>query len=353
MTGSGSIEQEVAEPLSLACGELLRSEGLIAGTWTGDQAASRFVVENPATQTVVTDLPRMGEPETLKAIEAASDALAGWGEKSAQFRGRILRRWSDLMFEHQDDLAALMTAEQGKPLAEAKNEIEYAASFFEWFSEQGRRAYGEEIPASTNDRRLFVTHDPVGVAAGITPWNFPAAMIARKAGAALAAGCTVVLKPAEQAPLSALALAFLGIEAGVPPGVVNVVTGDEDDAPVIGRTITSSKTVKAISFTGSTAVGKLLMRDCSQTVKRVSLELGGNAPLLVFEDADIEEAVNGSVASAFRNAGQTCVSARRLIVHEDAYDEFKSRLADAVQSLRTGPEAIRNQIWGPSLTTTR
>lgn len=347
MAGPNTAQEGIAPPLSLVRGELLRSEGLIAGQWTGADSGQRFVIEDPATRSVIAELPRMGEPETLRAIESASQALSSWGQQTAKARADILRRWSELMIEHQEDLATLMTAEQGKPLAEARNEIEYAASFFEWFGEQGKRTYGQEIPSSTNDRRLFVTHDPAGVGAGITPWNFPAAMIARKAGAALAAGCPIVLKPAEQAPLSALALAFLGIEAGVPTGVVNVITGNEEDAPVIGRTITGSKAVKAISFTGSTAVGKLLMRDCSQTVKRVSLELGGNAPMIVFDDANVANAIKGSVESAFRNAGQTCVSARRLIVHEDIFDSFKSGFVDAVEALQVGPGNEPDSDLGP------
>lgn len=334
-------------PLDLTRPDLLRSCGLVGGEWIEADSRLRFSVEDPATDRVIVDLPRMGEAETLRAIEAAAEAQEHWKALPAQARAKILRGWSDSMLENIEDLAALITAEQGKPLAESRNEIEYAASFFEWFGEQGKRIYGQEIPAPVPGRRLFSVHDPIGVGAGITPWNFPAAMITRKAGAALAAGCSIVLKPAEQAPLTGLAIAYLGLEAGVPKGMVNVITGDEPDAPIIGQTITGSKTVKAISFTGSTAIGKLLMRQCADTVKRVSLELGGNAPLLVFEDADLDEAVNGSVASAYRNAGQTCVSARRLIVHEDVYDEFSRKLVAAVESLNVGPGNDPASDYGP------
>lgn len=327
-----------AEPLALALGapELLRDGGLIGGSWVREGGGGRFAVEDPATGAVVAELPRMGAAETDRAIAAAEAALRPWRSRPARERAALLRAWFELVVAHQDDLATLITAEQGKPRAEARGEVLFAASFLEWFGEEAKRVYGETIPAPSADRRLFVTHDAIGVGAAITPWNFPAAMITRKAGAALAAGCPLVVKPAEQAPLTALALAWLAQEAGIPAGVVNVVLGAAEDAPAIGSAITASPVVRAISFTGSTAVGKLLMRQCADTVKRVSLELGGNAALLVFEDADLDAAVAGTIASAFRNAGQTCVCARRLIVHERVHDAFCEKLAAAVGALKVG-----------------
>jgi succinate-semialdehyde dehydrogenase/glutarate-semialdehyde dehydrogenase len=247
-----------------------------------------------------------------------------------------MRRWADLMLEHQEDLAALMTAEQGKPLAEARAEIVYAASFLEWFGEEAKRVYGDTIPQPLPDRRIVVTKQPVGVTAGITPWNFPAAMITRKAAPALAAGCTMVLKPAEQTPLSGLAVAWLGAEAGLPPGVLSILTGDAGDAPTIGGELTSNALVRKLGFTGSTEVGKLLMRQCADQVKKVSLELGGNAPFLVFDDADLDAAVAGALACKFRNSGQTCISANRILVQERVHDEFVARFAGAVGDLVVG-----------------
>jgi succinate-semialdehyde dehydrogenase/glutarate-semialdehyde dehydrogenase len=289
-------------------------------------------------------VPSVGATETRRAIDAAETALPAWRAKTAAERGRILRRWYELMMENQEDLAQLMTAEQGKPLAEARGEIAYAASFIDWFAEEGKRVYGDTIPSPWADRRLVVIKQPVGVCAAITPWNFPAAMITRKAAPALAAGCTMIIKPAEQTPLSALALAYLAIEAGVPAGVLNVVTGD----PVaIGGELTSSPRVMKLSFTGSTEIGRLLMRQCAPTLKKMSLELGGNAPFIVFDDADLDAAVTGAMLSKYRNAGQTCVCANRLLVQEGIYDAFAAKLAEAVKSLKVGDGAADGVNQGP------
>src|SRR4051795_11667530 len=281
-----------------------------------------FPVENPATGEVIAELPRMGVAETRRAIERAEEALPQWSSMLAKERARILRRWADLMMEHEDDLARLLTTEQGKPLAESRVEIAYAASFFEWFGEEAKRVYGDTIPTYAADRRIVVTKSPVGVTAGITPWNFPAAMPTRKAAPALAAGCTMVLKPAEQTPLTALAVMKLGEEAGLPPGVLNLVLGDPEDAPAIGGEMTSNPLVRKLGFTGSTEVGKLLMAQCAGQVKKVSLELGGNAPFIVFDDADLDAAIEGAITCKFRNSGQTCISANRILVQDAVYDEF-------------------------------
>ncbi|HZU19879.1 MAG TPA: NAD-dependent succinate-semialdehyde dehydrogenase [Gaiellaceae bacterium] len=295
-----------------------------------------FPVDDPATGETIRTLPRMGAAETERALRAAEEALPGWRGLLAKERARILRRWADLMMEHEDALARLLTTEQGKPLAEARVEIAYAASFLEWFGEEAKRVYGDTIPTYMHDRRIVVAKEPVGVTAGITPWNFPAAMPTRKAAPALAAGCTMVLKPAEQTPLTALAVAKLGEEAGLPAGVLGVVTGSAEDAPVIGGVLTSSPVVRKLGFTGSTEVGKLLMAQCASQVKKVSLELGGNAPFIVFDDADLEEAVAGALICKFRNSGQTCISANRILVQAPVYDEFVSRLTDVVEGLKVG-----------------
>jgi succinate-semialdehyde dehydrogenase / glutarate-semialdehyde dehydrogenase len=295
-----------------------------------------FPVENPATGETIAQVPRMGAAETRRAIARAEAALPGWRALLAKDRARILRRWADLMLEHEDELAELMTLEQGKPLAESRAEILYAASFFEWFGEEGKRVYGDTIPTFALDRRIVVTKEPVGVTAGITPWNFPAAMPARKSAPALAAGCTMVLKPAEQTPLSALAIARLGLEAGLPEGVFELVTGSAEDAPLIGGELTGNPTVRKLGFTGSTEVGKLLMAQCARQVKKVSLELGGNAPFIVFDDADLDEAIAGALLCKFRNSGQTCISANRILVQEGIYDAFVSRLVDAAGALKVG-----------------
>ena len=295
-----------------------------------------FPVENPATGETIAEVPRMGVAETRRALDRAEAALPKWRSLLAKDRARILRRWADLMLERREDLARLLTLEQGKPLAEARAEIDYALSFYEWFAEEGKRVYGDTIPTYASDRRIVVTKHPIGVTVGITPWNFPAAMPTRKSAPALAAGCTMVLKPAEQTPLTALAVAQLGLEAGLPEGVLEVVTGAADDAPVIGGEMTSNPIVRKLGFTGSTAVGKLLMEQCARQVKKVSLELGGNAPFMVFDDADLDEAVAGALLCKFRNSGQTCISANRFFVQDGIYYEFVSRLVDAVSELKVG-----------------
>ncbi len=301
-----------------------------------EASGETFPVTNPATGETLAELPRMGVEETRRAIEQAERALPHWRGLLAKERARILRHWADLMMEHEDELARLMVLEQGKPIAEARAEVAYAASFYEWFGEEAKRVYGDTIPTYAQDRRIVVIKDPVGVTAGITPWNFPAAMPTRKSAPALAAGCTMVLKPAEQTPLSALAVAQLGLEAGLPEGVFQVVTGDADDAPVIGGEMTSNAIVRKLGFTGSTAVGKILMAQCAAQVKKVSLELGGNAPFIVFDDADLDEAVVGAIVCKYRNSGQTCISANRILVQDGIYDEFVSRLVDATSNLKVG-----------------
>jgi succinate-semialdehyde dehydrogenase/glutarate-semialdehyde dehydrogenase len=295
-----------------------------------------FPVVNPATGETVRDVPRMGAGETRRAIARAERALPSWRRLLARDRAQILRRLADLMMENQEELATLLTTEQGKPLAESRTEIAYAASFYEWFGEEAKRVYGDTIPANAPDRRIVVTKHPVGVTAGITPWNFPAAMVTRKSAPALAAGCTMVLKPAEQTPLSALAIAQLAREAGLPDGVFEVVTGSAADAPAIGGELTSNPTVRKLGFTGSTEVGKLLMAQCAAQVKKVSLELGGNAPFLVFDDADLDAAVAGAIVCKFRNSGQTCISANRILVQDGIHDAFVERLVAAVAALRVG-----------------
>src|SRR6266480_203341 len=315
---------------------LLLDRGFIAGEWVEGVSGATFPVLNPATGEELAQVPRMGADETRRAIEAAQDAYPAWRATLAKDRARILRRWADLMVEHRDDLALLLTTEQGKPLVESRIEIEYAASFLEWFGEEAKRVYGDTIPTYMQDRRVVVTKEPVGVTAGITPWNFPSAMITRKAAPAIAAGCTMVLKPAEQTPLSALAIAKLAEEAGLPAGVLSLVTGDAADAPRIGEEMTSNPLVRKLGFTGSTEVGKLLMAQCAKQVKKVSLELGGNAPFIVFDDADLDAAIAGALMCKFRNSGQTCISANRILVQEGIYDEFVSRLVGAVSKLKVG-----------------
>ena len=330
--------------LTLKDASLLKSQAFLAGAWQDADDATTFDVHNPATGELIATVPKMGAAETRRAIEAAHAAWPAWRELTAKVRAVILRSWFKLMLEHSDDLALLMTAEQGKPLAEAKGEVLYAASFLEWFAEEARRVYGDTIPAPANDRRLIVLKQPVGVCAAITPWNFPAAMITRKVGPALAAGCTMVLKPAEATPLTALALAELGRRAGVPDGVFSVLTGEPR---VIGAELTSNALVRKLSFTGSTATGRLLMAQCSPTVKKLSLELGGNAPFIVFDDADLDEAVKGAIASKYRNAGQTCVCANRIFVHERVYDAFAAKLRVAVGELKVGIGTEPNVTQGP------
>ena len=312
---------------------LLKQDAWIAGSWSSAADGRRIAIHNPANGSVVGEVPMMGAAETKLAIEAAAAALPMWSRKTAKERAVILRRFADLMIANTNDLAIIMTAEQGKPLAESKGEIAYAASFIEWFAEEGKRIYGDVIPTFRGDSRVMVLRQPVGVAAAITPWNFPAAMITRKLGPALAAGCTFVCKPAPQTPFSALALAELAQRAGLPAGVFNIVTGDAEQ---IGGELTRNPLVRKLSFTGSTAVGKKLIAQCADTVKKVSMELGGNAPFIVFDDADLDAAVQGAMASKYRNTGQTCVCANRLYVQSGVYEAFAAKLAQAVSALRVG-----------------
>lgn len=313
---------------------LFREQCYIGGQWVDASDGATIDVINPADGSRLGSVPSLTEADTRKAIEAADAALKQWRAKAAKERAILLRRWYDLCMQHQEDLALLLSLEQGKPIKEARGEIAYGSSFLEWFSEEAKRVYGDVIPAGASDRRIIVIKQPVGVVAAITPWNFPNAMITRKAGAALAAGCTIVVKPATATPYSALALAQLAEEAGIPPGVLNVVTGK---AGVIGDELTRNPIVRKLSFTGSTSVGKHLMQACAGTMKKVSMELGGNAPFIVFDDADLDLAIAGVMASKFRNAGQTCVCANRIFVQDGIYDVFAQRLKQAVEALRVGP----------------
>ncbi len=312
---------------------LLRQQCYIDGAWCDANSGATLPVTNPATGEKIGTVPNMGAAETKRAIEAAQKAFAPWAARTAKERAVILRKWFDLMMANQDDLAMLMTAEQGKPLAESKGEIAYAASFIEWFAEEGKRVYGDVIPGHQPDKRILVLRQPVGVVAAITPWNFPAAMITRKAAPAIAAGCPIVVKPATQTPYSAFAMAELAARAGVPKGILSVITGD---ARAIGGEMTSNPIVRKLTFTGSTEVGKKLIAQCAGTVKKVSMELGGNAPFIVFDDADLDAAVQGAIASKYRNTGQTCVCANRLLVQDGVYDEFAGKLIDAVARLKVG-----------------
>jgi succinate-semialdehyde dehydrogenase/glutarate-semialdehyde dehydrogenase len=319
--------------ISLKDPSLLRNAAFIDGTWCQAERGKTFAVRNPASGEHIANVPDAGAQEAKCAIAAADRAFASWRATTAERRAGLLRRWFDLINEHQDDLALLMTSEQGKPLAEAKGEIAYAAAYIEWFSEEARRVYGDLVPSPWGDKAILVKKEPVGVCAAITPWNFPAAMITRKVAPALAAGCTIIVKPASQTPLSALALAELAQRAGIPAGVFNVVTGD---ARVIGAVLTDSPMVRKLSFTGSTEVGRVLAAQCAPTLKRMSLELGGNAPFIVFDDADLDAAVEGALASKYRNSGQTCVCANRFLVQSTVYDRFAHKLATAVAQLRVG-----------------
>jgi succinate-semialdehyde dehydrogenase / glutarate-semialdehyde dehydrogenase len=324
---------------------LLHHQAYINGAWTDADSAATFAVTNPANGETIIKVADLGASETTRAIEAASAALTHWAAMTATARSIILRRWHDLMLENVDDLALLMTLEQGKPMAESIGEIKYGASFVEWFAEEAKRAYGDIIPGHAPGLRLMVLKQPVGVVAAITPWNFPNAMITRKVAPALAAGCTVVIKPSEETPLSALALAELGERAGFPPGVLNIITGT--NAPEIGGALTENPLVRKLSFTGSTAVGKKLMAQCAGTVKKVSLELGGNAPFIVFDDADLDKAVAGAVASKYRNAGQTCVCANRIFVQSGIYSAFLEKFTQLVQSQKIGPGTEQGVSIGP------
>lgn len=331
----------------LSDASLLHNEAYIGGKWQGARDGSSFAVIDPATGDAFAEVPRMGPAETREAIQRAADALPKWSEQTAKARASALRRWADLVLEHSEDLALLLTAEQGKPLAESRAEIAYAASFLEWFGEEAKRVYGDTVPTYSPDRRLLVLKQPIGVTAGITPWNFPSAMITRKAAPALAVGCTMVLKPAEQTPLSALALCDLAERAGVPAGVFSVVTTDADGAPSVGRELTDSPVVRKLGFTGSTEVGRTLMRQCADGIKKVSLELGGNAPFIVFDDSDLSAALDGAVICKYRNSGQTCISANRFLVQRGVYEAFVTGLAKRANELVVGSGMLENVNVGP------
>jgi succinate-semialdehyde dehydrogenase/glutarate-semialdehyde dehydrogenase len=323
---------------------LFRQSCYVDGAWVNANTGSTIAVDNPASGEIIGTVPKFGMAETRAAIEAADRALIEWRKKTAKERAAVLRRWYELMLANQEDLARLMTIEQGKPLVESRGEVAYAAAFLEWFGEEAKRVYGDTIPGQQPDERIVVIKQPIGVVACITPWNFPLAMITRKAGPAIAAGCSVVLKPASQTPFSALALAELGERAGIPKGVFNVVTGAASE---IGGELTSNPIVKKLSFTGSTEVGKVLMQQCASTVKKVSLELGGNAPFIVFDDANLDAAVGGAIASKYRNTGQTCVCANRIYVQDSVYDAFAAKLAEAVQKLKPASGLEPGATLGP------
>jgi len=330
--------------MKLQDAKLFRQKAYIDGAWADADGGGTIPVDNPANGEKLGTVPKMGADETRRAIEAAEKALPAWRAKTAKERAQILRKWYELMMANQEDLAQLMTAEQGKPLAESRGEIAYAGSFIEWFAEEGKRIYGDTIPGHGADKRIVVLKQPIGVCAAITPWNFPAAMITRKAGPALASGCTMVLKPASQTPFSALALCELAERAGIPKGVFSCVTGS---AKEIGGEMTSNPIVRKLTFTGSTEVGKILMAQCAGTVKKTSMELGGNAPFIVFDDADLDAAVKGAIASKYRNAGQTCVCANRILVQEAVYEAFAKKLADAAASMRVGSGVEQGTVIGP------
>ena len=329
--------------ISLRDMALFREQAFVGGRWESAANGQVKQVFNPATRQLIGTVPNLGAAETRRAIEAADKALPDWRARTGKERAQVLRKWFDLMMANQEDLAVLMTVEQGKPLVESRGEIAYAAAFIEWFGEEGKRAYGDVIPAHGRDKRIVVLKQPIGVTAAITPWNFPTAMIARKVAPALAAGCTMVIKPSELTPYSALAMCVLAERAGVPAGVVSIVTGDSKP---VGGELTSNPIVRKLSFTGSTAVGKLLMAQCSTTVKKLSLELGGNAPFVVFDDADLEAAIAGAVASKYRNAGQTCVCANRIFVQAGIFDRFAQRLAEVATSLKVGTASTRTRRSG-------
>ncbi len=342
--------QKVGLP-SLADGALLKTEAYIGGAWTPAASRGRFAVLNPADGVEIAKVANCKGPEAQRAIDAARDALPGWRAKTAKERAAALRRWFDLIIAHQEDLAKLMTAEQGKPMTESRGEVTYGASFIEWFAEEAKRVYGDTIPTTADDKRLMVWKEPIGVCAAITPWNFPVAMITRKVAPAIAAGCTVVVKPAEQTPLSALTLAELSHRAGFPPGVFNVVPADESNSIAVGKIWCESDVVRKVSFTGSTAVGRILMQQSAPTLKKLSLELGGNAPFIAFEDAEVDAAVEGAIASKYRNAGQTCVCTNRFYVHEKIYDEFVQKLAAKAAQLKVGSGFEAGVQQGPLIDT--
>ncbi|MEQ1808049.1 MAG: NAD-dependent succinate-semialdehyde dehydrogenase, partial [Burkholderiaceae bacterium] len=326
---------------------LLKTNALIDGEWVA--AASRFAVNDPATGMRLADVANLGPAQTQSALAAANQAWPAWRSKTAKERGAILMKWFHLLHQHADDLARIMTAEQGKPLAEAKGEVSYAASFIEWFAEEAKRIYGETIPTTDNNKRYLVIKQSMGVCAAITPWNFPIAMITRKVAPALAAGCTVVIKPAEQTPLSALAVAELAQRAGMPAGVLNVITADAENSIAVGKVLCASDIVRHLSFTGSTEVGRILSAQCAPTIKKLSLELGGNAPFIVFDDADIDSAIEGAMISKYRNAGQTCVCANRLYVQEGVYDAFVEKLSAKVKGIKVGNGFEAGVSQGPMI----
>ena len=330
--------------LQLKDPKLFREQCYVDGGWADADSRKTIPVTNPATGEVLGSVPRMGAQEARRAVEAAERAWPAWRAKTAKERAVILRKWFDLMMASQEDLAQILTAEQGKPLAEARGEIAYGASFIEWFAEEGKRAYGDMIPPHQADKRILVMKQPIGVCALITPWNFPNAMITRKAGPALAAGCTVVIKPAGQTPYSALAMAELGSRAGIPKGVLNIITGD---SKAIGAELCANPVVRKLSFTGSTETGRILMKQSADSVKKLSLELGGNAPFIVFEDADLDAAVEGALASKYHNAGQTCVCANRLYVQDRVYDAFAAKLTEKVKGFKVGPGTEPGVVIGP------
>ena len=326
---------------------LVKRQGFIDGQWVDADSGAVFAVTDPASGQTLVEVADMGVAETQRAIDAAARALPAWRSRTAKDRAAMLRRWFDLIIAHTEDLAQLMTAEQGKPLAEARGEVAYGASFIEWFAEEGKRAYGDIIPTTGTDRRLMVLKQPIGVCAAITPWNFPIAMITRKVAPALAAGCTVVAKPAEATPLSALALVELAVQAGLPAGVLNLIVADAPNAPAIGLALCTSPVVRKVSFTGSTEVGRILLRQSADSVKKLSLELGGNAPFIVFDDADLDAAVEGALASKYRNAGQTCVCANRIYVQDSVYEAFAAKLAAKVAQFKVGAGAQPGVQVGP------
>lgn len=338
MTKPGNVAGELKDS------RLFREACYVDGQWRQAASGQTIAVDNPATREIIGHVPKMSDSETRHVIEAAKAALHAWSKKTAKERAAVLRRWFDLMIANQEDLARLVTLEQGKPLSESRGEVAYAAAFLEWFGEEAKRIYGDTIPAHQADKRIVVIKQPIGVVACITPWNFPLAMITRKAGPAIAAGCTVVLKPAEQTPFSALALAELAERAGVPKGVFNIVTGDPKE---IGSELTSNPVVRKLSFTGSTEVGKLLMAQCAGTIKKISLELGGNAPFIVFDDADLDAAIEGAIASKYRNTGQTCVCTNRLLVQDSFYDRFAEKLVIAIKKLKPALGLEEGATQGP------
>ena len=337
-----SAQESKLSDVGLSDTSLIKDKCYVDGVWVG--GAATIAVTNPADDSLFGYVPKLGAAETRRAIEAAERAQKGWARKTAKERAGILRRWFELMMANQDDLARIMTTEQGKPLAEARGEVAYGASFIEFFAEEAKRVYGETIPSPWPNARMLAIKQPLGVVAAITPWNFPNAMITRKAGPALAVGCAFVCKPASETPLSALALAELAERAGIPPGVISVVTGASSE---IGAEMTSNPIVRGLSFTGSTEIGRKLMAQCAPTIKKIGLELGGNAPFIVFDDADLDAAVEGAIASKYRNAGQTCVCANRLLVQDGVYDAFAAKLAEAVKRLKVGPGTAPGVSIGP------